>query len=96
MRGPVDALTFPRFAGLPTFVPPEAGGLTSRELVLLLRGVRDLRLVSADVLEVCPAYDHAEITAVAAAHAVYELLALEAALEEWMESRMKGGACRHP
>jgi agmatinase len=53
---------------------PEAGGLTSRELLSLLRGLAPARIVGADVVEVSPAYDHAEITAVAAAHVVYELL----------------------
>ena len=33
-------------------------------------------LVGADVVEVAPAYDHAEMTTVAAAHVAYELLAL--------------------
>jgi agmatinase len=55
---------------------PEAGGLTSRELLALLRGLRGLRLVSADIVEVSPAYDHAEITSIAAANVAYELLAL--------------------
>jgi agmatinase len=57
---------------------PEAGGFTSRELLGILRGLRGLPLVSADVVEVAPAYDHAEITAVAAAHVAYELIALMA------------------
>ncbi len=53
---------------------PEAGGLTSRELLRMLRGLADLRIVGADVVEVAPAYDHAQLTAVAASHVVYELL----------------------
>ena len=57
---------------------PEAGGLTSRELLGILRGLAGLRLVGADVVVVAPAYDHAEVTAVAAAHVCYELLALMA------------------
>jgi guanidinobutyrase / D-arginase len=57
---------------------PEAGGLTSRELLAVLRGLRGLRIVSADVVEVSPAYDHAEITAIAAAHVGYELLSVMA------------------
>jgi agmatinase len=32
--------------------------------------------VSADVVEVAPAYDHAEITSVAASHTAYELTTL--------------------
>jgi agmatinase len=55
---------------------PEAGGLTSRELLGILRGLAGMRLVGADVVEVAPAYDHAEMTTVAAAHVAYELLAL--------------------
>jgi agmatinase len=55
---------------------PEAGGLTSREVLGILRGLAGAPLVGADVVEVSPAYDHAEITAVAAAHVSYELLAL--------------------
>ncbi|WP_344344380.1 agmatinase [Agrococcus versicolor] len=53
---------------------PEAGGLTSRELLRILRALADLRIVGADVVEVSPAYDHAQLTAVAASHVVYELL----------------------
>lgn len=55
---------------------PEAGGLTSRELLGILRGLAGRHLVGADVVEVAPAYDHAEMTTVAAAHVCYELLAL--------------------
>jgi agmatinase len=62
----------------PAFAPgtgtPEAGGMTSRELLATLRGFSDLNLVGADVVEVAPAYDHAEITGIAAAHTVYEIL----------------------
>jgi agmatinase len=55
---------------------PEAGGLTSRELLATLRALAGIRLVAADVVEVAPAYDHAEITSIAAANTVYELLAM--------------------
>src|SRR5450759_4427291 len=55
---------------------PEAGGLTSRELLAALRSFARLNLVGADIVEVSPAYDHAEMTTVAAAHVCYELLAL--------------------
>lgn len=62
----------------PAFAPgtgtPEAGGMTSRELLAVLRGFADLNLVGADVVEVAPIYDHAEITGIAASHVVYELL----------------------
>jgi agmatinase len=55
---------------------PEPGGLTSRELLLLLRELSDVHLVGADVVEVAPAYDHAELTSLAASHVIYELLGL--------------------
>ncbi|MFI9560931.1 agmatinase [Nonomuraea endophytica] len=55
---------------------PEAGGLTSRELLEILRGLADRAIVGADVVEVAPAYDHAEITSVAAAHVAYDLVSL--------------------
>ena len=64
----------------PAFAPgtgtPEAGGLTSAQLLEVLRGLSGLNIVGADIVEVSPPYDHAEITAIAAAHAAYELLSL--------------------
>jgi agmatinase len=53
---------------------PEAGGLTSRELLGVLRSFATLNLVGADIVEVAPSYDHAQITGIAAAHVGYELL----------------------
>ncbi|MEU6414400.1 agmatinase [Microbispora sp. NPDC046933] len=61
---------------------PEAGGLTSRELLEILRGLAGAGLVGADVVEVSPAYDHAEITSVAASHVAYDLISLLALKEE--------------
>ncbi|MDH4159203.1 MAG: agmatinase [Actinomycetota bacterium] len=58
---------------------PEMGGLSGRELLELVRGLAGLDLVGADVVEVAPAYDHAEITAIAGANLVYELVCLLAA-----------------
>jgi agmatinase len=55
---------------------PEIAGMTSRELVMILRGLAGMNVVSGDVVEVAPAYDHAEITALAAATAVYEMACL--------------------
>lgn len=67
----------------PAFAPatgtPEAGGLTSRELLGILRGLRGTHLIGADVVEVAPVYDVAEITSVAVANVAYEMLALMAA-----------------
>ncbi len=55
---------------------PEPGGLTTRELQMILRGLDGANLVGADVVEVAPAYDHAELTTIAAANVAYELLGL--------------------
>ncbi len=64
----------------PAYAPgtgtPEAGGISSRELLLVLRALRGVNLVGGDVVEVAPAYDHAEITSIAAAHVAYEMIAL--------------------
>lgn len=66
----------------PAFAPgtgtPEMGGFTSRELLGLLRRLRDLPIVAADLVEVSPAYDHGEITALAGATLVYDILAMMA------------------
>lgn len=66
----------------PAFAPgtgtPEAGGLTSRELLRLLRGLTGLHLVGGDVVEVAPAYDHAETTALAAATVLFDMVCLMA------------------
>lgn len=58
---------------------PEAGGLTSRELLRILRALSERNIVGADVVEVSPAYDHAQMTGIAASHVVYELVTLLAA-----------------
>jgi agmatinase len=66
----------------PAFAPgtgtPEMGGLSSRELLHVLRGLAGDALVAADVVEVSPAYDHAEITSLAAATVVYDITSLMA------------------
>jgi agmatinase len=40
------------------------------------RGLTSINLVGADVVEVAPAYDHAEITCIAAATVVFDLITL--------------------
>lgn len=57
---------------------PEIAGLSSRELVNIVRGLQGLNLVGADIVEVAPAYDHAEITSLAAATIAYEMINLVA------------------
>lgn len=58
---------------------PEAGGLTSRELLAVLRATSGMNVIGADIVEVAPAYDHAQITGIAASHAMYELISAFAA-----------------
>ncbi|KZF21469.1 Arginase/deacetylase, partial [Xylona heveae TC161] len=66
---------------------PEPGGWTTRELIRILRGIEDLNIVGADVVEVSPAYDgNAETTALAGAQVAYEVLT----------SMVKGGLKRNP
>lgn len=66
----------------PAFAPgtgtPEPGGLSSRELLAILRGLAELGLdvVAADVVEVSPPHDAGGVTALAAAAAAYDLLGL--------------------
>ncbi|EGN99986.1 hypothetical protein SERLA73DRAFT_106914 [Serpula lacrymans var. lacrymans S7.3] len=55
---------------------PEAGGWTSREVKRIIRGLAGLNFVGADVVEVAPAYDHAEITGIAAADIVHDFLSM--------------------
>lgn len=58
---------------------PEAGGLTSRELLSVLRATAGMNVIGADIVEVAPAYDHAQITGIAASHVIYELISAFAA-----------------
>ncbi len=66
----------------PAFAPgtgtPEAGGFTSRELLRIIRALDQVNLIGADIVEVAPAYDHAQITGIAAAHIAYELITIMA------------------
>ena len=61
-------------AHAPATGTPEAGGLTSRELLQIIRASKDFNVVGGDVVEVAPAYDHAQITGIAASHCIYEML----------------------
>ncbi|WP_150524476.1 agmatinase [Roseibium sediminis] len=55
----------------PAFAPgtgtPVAGGLSSREALMILRRLGDINFVGGDIVEVAPAYDHADITSIAGA-----------------------------
>ncbi|MBH8579228.1 agmatinase [Bisbaumannia pacifica] len=58
---------------------PVSGGLTSDCALKLIRGLKDLNPVAMDLVEVNPAYDHAEITALAGASLALEYLYVLAA-----------------
>ena len=64
----------------PAFAPgtgtPVPGGLASWQALELIRGLGGLNLVGMDVVEVSPPYDHAEITALAAANVAHDWLCL--------------------
>ncbi len=55
---------------------PEIAGMSTRELVNVLRGFAGMNIASADIVEVAPAYDHAELTSLAAATVAFELMNL--------------------
>ena len=64
----------------PAFAPgtgtPVTGGLTPHQALTILRGLEGLNIVGADVVEVSPAYDVGEITALAGATMAFEMLYL--------------------
>lgn len=64
----------------PAFAPgtgtPEVGGLSSFQILQLVRGLAGLKLVGFDLVEVSPPYDHADITSILAANLVFEFLSL--------------------
>jgi len=62
----------------PAYAPgtgtPVAGGLSSDKALQIIRGLQGLNIVAMDVMEVAPAYDHAEVTSLAAATLALEML----------------------
>ncbi|WP_241611228.1 agmatinase [Rosenbergiella epipactidis] len=58
---------------------PVVGGLTSDKATKLLRGLQGLNIVGMDLVEVAPGYDHADITALAAATVALDMLHVQAA-----------------
>lgn len=64
----------------PAFAPgtgtPEPGGLTTREALELLRGLKGINFVGGDVVEVAPQYDSTTNTAQAGAQVLFEILSL--------------------
>ena len=64
----------------PAFAPgtgtPVPGGLSSAQALSIVRGLGRLNIIGMDVVEVAPAYDNSEITALAAAHLACDMLCL--------------------
>ena len=64
----------------PAYAPgtgtPVPGGLASWQALELIRGLGSLNLIGMDMVEVSPPFDHAEITALAAAHIAHDWLCL--------------------
>ena len=62
----------------PAYAPgtgtPVAGGLSTDKALQVIRGLQGLNIVAMDVMEVAPAYDHAELTSLAAATLALEML----------------------
>eukprot|EP01126_Amoeba_proteus_P024307 TRINITY_DN2450_c0_g1_i1.p1 TRINITY_DN2450_c0_g1~~TRINITY_DN2450_c0_g1_i1.p1 ORF type:complete len:163 (+),score=31.24 TRINITY_DN2450_c0_g1_i1:791-1279(+) len=58
---------------------PEVGGLTTREMQQILNSLKGHVIYGADVVEILPAYDHAQLTSIAGATMCYELVCLMAA-----------------
>jgi agmatinase/guanidinopropionase len=79
MMGPVY-VTVDIDSADPAYAPgtgtPEVGGLTSYQLLQLVRGLHGLNLAGFDLVEVSPPFDHGDITAILAANIVFEYLSL--------------------
>lgn len=64
----------------PAFAPgtgtPEVGGFTSYQVLQLVRGLRGMRLIGGDIVEVSPPFDHSGITSILAANLAFEMLSL--------------------
>jgi agmatinase len=64
----------------PAFAPgtgtPQVGGLSSAQILELVRSLKGMTLVGCDLVEVSPPYDNAEITSLLAANLLFELLCL--------------------
>jgi hypothetical protein len=87
----------------PAYAPgtgtPVCGGLSTVQALEILGGLRGINLVGMDLVEVAPAYDHADITALAGATLAMEMLCLYAARHkvEFTQNRgQSGGAAKRP
>lgn len=70
----------------PAFAPgtgtPQVGGPASWETLQLIEKCAGIRIVACDIVEIIPAYDHAEITALVAAEVAYACMVLIASTRE--------------
>jgi agmatinase len=57
---------------------PVCGGLSSYQAMSIIRGLCGINLIGMDLVEVAPAYDIGEITALAAAHVAMEMICVYA------------------
>lgn len=84
MKGPVY-VTVDIDSADPAFAPgtgtPEVGGLTSYQLLQLVRGLHGLNLIGFDLVEVSPPFDHGDITSILASNIAFEYLTLLAIKE---------------
>ena len=82
-------LTFDIDALDPAYAPgtgtPVCGGPSTYEIGRVLRALDGIHLVAADIAEVSPAYDHGQITALAAAHVAQDLMCLMAKARGYMK-----------
>lgn len=69
-------------AAAPGTGTPVPGGLSSAQALAIVRNLDGLNFIGADVVEVAPCYDHAEITALAAAHLACDIICLLASQQQ--------------
>ncbi len=83
LKGEAAYLTFDIDVVDPAFAPgtgtPSIGGFTSGEALAAIRAFKGAKRVGADVVEGLPDRDVSDITALLAAHVVFEIIALDAA-----------------
>lgn len=64
----------------PAFAPgtgtPEVGGLSSYQILQLVRGLQGMHIIGFDLVEVSPPYDHGDITAILASNLAFEFISL--------------------
>ena len=71
----------------PSYAPgtgtPVCGGLSSHQAMSIIRGLSGINLIGMDLVEVSPAYDVGEITALAGAHVAMEMIGVFASKPEF-------------